>query len=286
MAYIEAGRGAPLILVHGWPFNKDTFAPLMRELQGAHRCLAFDLLGVGDSHPRGSGRGFSVQDQAAALLEAIADIGVRDFALAGQDTGGVVARLAAATAGPRARGLVLINTEIPRHRPPWVPFHQRVSRLPFSGGAFRAMLRMRAVLRSPMGFGNCFCDKSLIFGEFHRQVIRPIIEDRAYLEGHVRFLESLDWALVDGLSEVHARIDAPVHLIWGEEDPFFPVELARSMLSQFRNPGAFIVVPGTKLLPYYEKPGLVAEHIKEVLGPGWASTESAREATQPTSGNA
>jgi len=54
-------------------------------------------------------------------------------------------------------------------------------------------------------------------------------------------------------------------MIWGEDDPFFPVKLARPMAAEFRSGAEFVTIPGTKLIPHYEKPDEVAGHILRFL---------------------
>jgi pimeloyl-ACP methyl ester carboxylesterase len=57
----------------------------------------------------------------------------------------------------------------------------------------------------------------------------------------------------------------PVRLIWGADDPTFPVALAREMVKQL--PDARLVeVPGARLLVHEERPDDVAGAVIEFLG--------------------
>jgi pimeloyl-ACP methyl ester carboxylesterase len=50
LAYEEAGSGAPpLLFVHGWACDRTYFAPQVEHFRRAHRALAVDLRGHGDS---------------------------------------------------------------------------------------------------------------------------------------------------------------------------------------------------------------------------------------------
>jgi haloalkane dehalogenase len=49
MAYIEQGEGAPIVLLHGNPTSSFLWRDVLPELTGLGRCLAPDLIGMGDS---------------------------------------------------------------------------------------------------------------------------------------------------------------------------------------------------------------------------------------------
>jgi haloalkane dehalogenase len=49
MAYVERGTGRPIVLLHGNPTSSYLWRDVMPELEGLGRCLAPDLIGMGDS---------------------------------------------------------------------------------------------------------------------------------------------------------------------------------------------------------------------------------------------
>jgi haloalkane dehalogenase len=49
MAYVEAGAGDPIVLLHGNPTSSYLWRNVMPHLAGLGRCLAPDLIGMGDS---------------------------------------------------------------------------------------------------------------------------------------------------------------------------------------------------------------------------------------------
>jgi pimeloyl-ACP methyl ester carboxylesterase len=53
------------------------------------------------------------------------------------------------------------------------------------------------------------------------------------------------------------RLTMPVQLIWGADDPTFPVALARAMVGQFPN-ARLAEIAGARLLVHEEKPDGVA----------------------------
>jgi haloalkane dehalogenase len=49
MAYVEQGDGAPIVLLHGNPTSSYLWRDVIPELAGLGRCIAPDLIGMGDS---------------------------------------------------------------------------------------------------------------------------------------------------------------------------------------------------------------------------------------------
>jgi haloalkane dehalogenase len=50
MAYVEAGRGDPIVLLHGNPTSSYLWRNIIPHLQDLGRCIAPDLIGMGDSN--------------------------------------------------------------------------------------------------------------------------------------------------------------------------------------------------------------------------------------------
>ena len=49
MAYVEVGSGAPLVFLHGNPTSSFLWRNIMPGLESRGRCIAPDLIGMGDS---------------------------------------------------------------------------------------------------------------------------------------------------------------------------------------------------------------------------------------------
>lgn len=130
---------------------------------------------------------------------------------------------------------------------------------------FRRNMRSGAFLRSSRGFGGCFYDLNLLNGEFHTLFIAPLIRSARQRAGQRYRLRGIDWALADSLAQGHAQILAPVLLIWGEDDPVFPVARAREMIPQFADCRGLTVVPRAKLFVHEEQPERVAHACLEFL---------------------
>jgi pimeloyl-ACP methyl ester carboxylesterase len=72
--------------------------------------------------------------------------------------------------------------------------------------------------------------------------------------GQRAILRNFDFRTIDALAEMHRRIRAPVLAIWGESDPFFPLQKARQMIPQFGGGAELVVIPRAKLYAHEDHP--------------------------------
>ena len=252
------GNGPALLFVHGFPLSGFTWRYLLPVLAQHYTCYVPDLAGMGDS-AWNDATDFS-WDGHARRLQRLADrLGLQRYSVIAQDTGASFARCLALIDRARVERLVLINTEIPGHRPPWIPLYQHLMRgLPGSPAVFRLLLRSRLFLRSGMGFGGCFKNLNLIDGDFHTHFIAPYIASAKRTDGMRRYLAGLYWDTVDAFQQRHAELRMPVLLLWGEDDPTFPAPLAREMATQITG-ARFAGIADAKLLVHEEQPARVIE---------------------------
>ncbi len=263
VAFRQFGSGPPLLLVHGFPLSGYTWRKIIPELSKHCTCIVPDTAGLGDTE-WSADTDFSFPGQGAMLKGLVDGLGIDRFSVLGQDTGGTFSRFLALSAVDRVDHLLIINSEIPGHRPPYIPMYQFFMRFPGTPVAFRALLRSQMFLRSGMGFGGCFNDISLIENDFREQVIDPVLHSDAKLEGLRRFLIGARWDPVDALKQDHSRLTMPTRLIWAVDDPTFPIELARAMVVQFPN-AELVEIDGGRLLVHEEKPAEVTQAILEFL---------------------
>ncbi len=265
LAVRRFGSGPALLLVHGFPLHGFTWRKVLPQLAPHFTCIVPDMAGKGDSE--WTDRTDFDWNAHAGRLKTLADrLGLSEYAVLAQDTGGTFARCLALLDPGRVQRLVIINSEIPGHRPPWIQLYQALMRLPGSPLLFRQLLRSDLFLRSGMGFGGCFCDLDLIEGEFRERFITAYVDSAEKTEGMRRYLVGLGWKTVDELAERHREIRMPVLLLWGEDDPTFPVARARAMASQLPECRGVVAVAGAKLLVHEEKPEAVSEAVRGFAG--------------------
>jgi haloalkane dehalogenase len=263
IAYRKFGAGPALLLVHGWPLSGLTFRKILPKLAEHFTCIVPDSPGAGETRFK-KDHDFSFTGQANAYAHFVEALALSNFSILAHDTGATISRQLALTVPARVEKLVLIDTEIPGHRPPFISLYQQLTKLPLAADSFQLLLRSSVFRESAMGFGGCFVDKRLLGGDFHAHFIEPMIQSRARMVSQIRYLQGIDWALVDGLKDRHREIKAPVQLIWGEADEIFPAARAEEMVPQFTD-CRLIKIPGAALFPHEETPERVTHHALEFL---------------------
>jgi haloalkane dehalogenase len=258
------GSGPAVVFLHGFPLSGQTWDKVVSQLRDRFTCYTPDLIGLGRSHSAVADD-YSSQGQARVIRETLAQLGVESYAVVGNDTGGWIARELVLIDKPRVSRLLLTNTEIPFHRPPWIPMYQALAHVPGFGAILRQSLRVPALRRSPLVFGGCFHDLTHLDGEFHRRFVEPLISTDARTEGALQFLRRMKFQRLDEFSRLHAELTIPTLFVWGTDDPTFPEPRAREMARQFPKVVGFHGVKKAKLFVYEEHPEELARHIAQFL---------------------
>ncbi|MFK7987721.1 MAG: alpha/beta fold hydrolase [Sandaracinaceae bacterium] len=262
VAYRRVGQGPDVLFVHGWPVSGATFRKLLPHLAPHVTCHVIDLVGAGQSRFDRTTR-IDLAGHVAAVKRVVDTLGLSDFAAVGHDSGGMITRHAVA-GDARLRSLALVDTEQPQGLH-W-RFRQFLAMAKIPGFEHvLAWAAMRPTLRkNPFLLGDSFHDRSLLGGEFEEFFLAPLAEDRDRRWAAGTLARDFDRAYVHQLADVHRQIEVPVRLVWGEDDPFFPIAWTREMLSTF--PDATLhVVKDAKLFVHEERPAEVAEAMLPTL---------------------
>lgn len=105
---LEAGQGAPVLLLHGFTGMKENFLVLMPHLSARHRLVAPDLPGWGDS-TRLDGADYGYAAQADRVARFIEVAGLAPVDVVGHSMGGGIAAVLAARHPQLVRRLVLMD---------------------------------------------------------------------------------------------------------------------------------------------------------------------------------
>jgi pimeloyl-ACP methyl ester carboxylesterase len=256
------GRGTPpLVMVHGlgssgyleWRFN-------LPALAASQRVLAPDLPGFGRSErPRA---GYGIPLFARAVHGYLRALRLRPVVLVGASLGGRVAIEVALTHTERVRKLVLVNAfGLGRPRP---RLTYPLFAVPRVGEAVLRLTR-GALRRAPPQTVRRFAGRYLrASGDLERTMddaylagVRELHEAEGYHAAYLATLRSLarPGAIAQGRDVVArlARTRLPVLLVWGAEDPLFPVEHAER--AHLELPGSRLaVIEGAGHTPQAERP--------------------------------
>ncbi|MBI6954595.1 alpha/beta fold hydrolase [Pseudomonas sp. CCOS 191] len=132
--------GLPVIALHGWLDNANSFARLAPQLQGL-RIVALDLAGHGYSGHRPVGAGYALADYAHDVLRVAEQLGWERFGLLGHSLGAIISVQLAGALPERVSHLALIDGVIP----PTLSEQDAAERL---GQALQAQMRLEGKRKS------------------------------------------------------------------------------------------------------------------------------------------
>lgn len=225
LSYVDEGRGAPILFVHGTPSWSFEWRHAMAALRGSRRVVAPDHLGFGlsDKPPDAA---YRPADHARRLLALVRALDLTDLTLVVHDFGGPIGLPVAIEEPERVRSIVILNTWMWAHGGD--PRVARLSRFVASplGRFLYTWLDASPRWLVPMSFG----DRRKLTREVHRHYRGPFGSRRERvapwtlgkeLAGSDEHYASL-WARRDRIASL------PATILWGMRDPAFgPSYLAR-----------------------------------------------------------
>ncbi len=154
ISYVEQGSGPVALFVHGVLLNGYLWRHQLEHLSEVRRCIAPDLLAHGDTEIAPE-QDVSVTANANMLREFLDALHIDQVDLVGNDSGGGIAQIFAASNPTRVRSLTLTNCDAHDNWPP-EPFKPFLAMAAAGGlrGTLEAMLADKAVYRSPAGAGS------------------------------------------------------------------------------------------------------------------------------------
>lgn len=112
MAYDEAGSGPPLLLLHGFPFNRSMWREQAEALSGRYRVITPDLRGMGESSDGAAAEEPATMERMAQDVAALMDhLGIGRACIGGLSMGGYVALALVHKFPLRVRALLLADTK-------------------------------------------------------------------------------------------------------------------------------------------------------------------------------
>lgn len=269
VAYRDDGTGSPVVLLHGCPFSSFVWRRVIPPLSDTFRCIAPDLLGLGDTETPPDAD-WSLPAQTAMVLGLLDALGIDRASVVGHDHGGAVAQMLAAHHPERVDRLVLCNAEAYDNWPsgderPLV----RLTQLPLIGRAVLAAYGTRPVHRLLLKLGHAVHDNSVLDDELIDGYIRANASDRHRRAKTARFLAGqLDPDNNRHTAEAVAglqRFDHPTLLLWGADDPHFGPPWAERLRTDIPGTVDLELLPDTGHLLMEEHPDLVADRIARFL---------------------
>jgi pimeloyl-ACP methyl ester carboxylesterase len=269
MQVLEKGPrgGSPIVLIHCFTCAIDWWDRMLPLLDRDHRVIAVDLRGYGGSEKPGSG--YSMEDQATFVAEALERLGVREATVVGHSLGGTVATALAEVPGDLVRRLVIVDQAPDEsHESGGLPFTAELTFVPVLGPALWQVTPDFAIKE---GLGAAFAPgydvPDAFVEDFKRQTYTSYSSDGQ--EGDYSDSTPLDRRIrADGI---------PLLAIFGAEDQIY--DSRKALAAYAKVPGAeTVLVAGAGHSPNAERPARTADLVLGFAEKGRARQEPSRPA--------
>jgi pimeloyl-ACP methyl ester carboxylesterase len=249
LAYVEAGDGPAVVLLHGFPTSSFLWRDLQPVLSVGMRVVAPDLLGFGESE-KPDASDLSLVAQAGYVRELTAALGIERFAAVGHGLGGGVAQRLAFDGGVDA--LVLIDS---------YAFDQ----WPSAGAAEVRDVPVDSTPEDIAALVRGWLEDTLVKRALTppevEGYVRPWREDPA---GLIRAISALDGKGLEDAESALGALEGPTFVIWGEDDPYLPAALAERLGDCL--PGSMVaLLPGCGHLVTEDAPDTVVGLVSQFL---------------------
>jgi pimeloyl-ACP methyl ester carboxylesterase len=241
LAYRSAGRGEPLLLLHGFTYSSYSFRYNIPVLSKFFNVICPDLPGHGLSAKPAS-FDYSLANEAALIQRFCNELGLKKVVLGGCSMGGALAMRIAIDYPWLVDRLILVDSaglDLDVKSP------QRIFAIPIIGhvAALVTTARFRAGTKARMNSD----------------------EDAASREDYAPYMKELSSFsfLIAGMRNLRAnrafkvreieRIEQQTLIVWGERDQLFSIDSAR-MLAKIIPDSRLILLPEAGHLPNEEKP--------------------------------
>lgn len=255
MRWEESGDGLPLVLLHGIPTSPLLWQKVMPRIRGA-RCLAWEMVGYGQSIPQGIDRNISVARQAGYLVSWLNKLNIERAVLAGHDLGGGVAQIAAVSHPGLCLGLFLTNAIGYDSWP--IPSVKAMQTL---GPAIQHLpdALFKQVLRSFLYRGHDDADEAKAAFEKYW----PNYAGRGGAAAFIRQVKALRTSDTLSVAGQLPELDVPARIVWGESDAFQKIEYGERFSRDLGAP--LRRIPGGKHFTPEDHPDVVAEEINSLV---------------------
>ena len=250
----RAGRGPALVLAHGWPWSSFSWSRVIPALAERFTVHWYDMPGYGRSEMRADQR-TSLDVQGQVFAEMLAHWRLERPLVVAHDFGGATTLRAHLLHGVDYARYVLMNVVAMR---PWgSEFFEHVKR---HGEAFlglpphihRAVVEayIRGALVSPLDPADV------------EALVAPWLSEAGRGSFYRQFAQA-DERYTAEVEPLFGAIRCPVTVLWGEDDPWIPLERGRALHAL--TGGRFETLPGVGHLPQLEAPDRVAGRVIEFL---------------------
>ena len=273
LRYLEVGQGPPVVFVHGLFVNHKLWSPLIDQLAKSHRCIAPDWPLGSHTQAMNADADLSPAGMAKLVADFIDALDLEDVTLVGNDSGGAISQVVAAEHADSIARLVLTNCDALEVFPP--QGFEYLGWLPYIPGALflmsQAMYRIRPLRHGKSAFGAL--TKKPLSDSLVQEWVAPSANSRLVRRDAGKFAAGVNKKITLGAAEKLPQFPGPALLVWGEDDPFFTIELAGRLKNYFANSQLVRVADAGVFSPLDQPEKLAAEIARFIASSMSAATK-------------
>lgn len=251
----RVGEGPDLVLAHGWPWSSFSWHRVIPKLATKFRVHWYDMPGYGKSAKSAEQRtSLDVQGEVFAEMQNHWKLS-RPIVMA-HDFGGATTLRAHLLHGCEFEKYVLMNV---------------VAMRPWGSGFFDHMKRhIEAFQGLPAHIHRALVEayiEGALVNDLPREDFEALVSPWLTEDGAQSFYRQFAQADENYTAEVepfYGHVRCPVKIIWGEEDPWIPLDRGRS-LHVLMPASEFATIPGVGHMPQLEAPDVVAQNVLRFL---------------------
>jgi pimeloyl-ACP methyl ester carboxylesterase len=262
--YLEAGKGPPVVLLHGLGATNASMLPTMRDLARDHHVIAPDLPGFGESSK--PVRPYHAGFFARWLVALLDRLGIERAHLVGNSMGGRIAIEAGLRAPERVQRLALLAPAVAfrklRHFVPLV----RLLR-PELGAV--PIFFPRATVLSTLRL--LFADCKRLPAAWYEAAADEFLRIAATPRGRICLFSAARQIYLDdpwgerGFWPRLARLERPALFVWGDRDLLVPVKFCRHVSRALPN-AECVILPDCGHVPQFEHPQRTHALVRRFFG--------------------
>ncbi len=267
VAYLEAGEGEPLFLLHGCPFHSYEWHAVIPLLAAHYHVIAPDLLGLGDTRVRLSDD-YRLPRQVEMVTGLMDALGFPDASFVTHDHGAATLQVMMKHAPQRIRKAVLTNAEAYDQWPSAeeLPYVKAIVN-PLTTFLIYLALKNRWIQRDI--FRIAVANPTVLTDETLDAFLRPHMATSRRWQRLRRFyhmqldpenrLETLQ--AVDGMRQ----FTRPTLMVWGQQDGNFGLPVAERLAEDIPGAQGIQLLSNSGHLPMLEEPEAYAQAVSNFL---------------------
>ncbi len=260
IAYVAYGSGPTALLLHGYPLSGYQWRGVIDRLRGIRRCIAPDLLGLGNSDVPSS-QAITPEAQAGMLVALLDHLGVDTCDVVANDTGGLIAQLLVTVSPRRIRSLLLTNCDTQDDCPPlsFEPFIALARAGGLADKIIAPALVNKAAARSARGLGGLGYSSPLNpTDDAIETYFAPIVSSPKRKAQFDLLTRGLGRNALAGSADELRTFQGPVRIVWGADDTVFAKASPQWLDRTFPNSRGVRLIEHAKLFFPEEQPDAIA----------------------------